>query len=93
MQIRLTPRAERQLAALLPPAVRSVLSVLRVLEAAPHSGIRYPADSPFAGLYAKNVIVRPRRWSYRVTYELRGDVLWILSIVESWKPVGRPSRA
>jgi mRNA-degrading endonuclease RelE of RelBE toxin-antitoxin system len=69
LKVLLTPRAESQLAALPQPAARRVVEALRILAGAPRSGQPYPADSPFRGLLYKNVVVRARRWSYRLTYE------------------------
>jgi hypothetical protein len=61
-----------------------------VLGGAPRSGRGYPDDSPFRGLFYKTIVVRARRWSYRVTYEPRGDVLWVLYVLPSWYPLTHP---
>lgn len=71
-KVLLTPRAESQLDALPKPAARRVVEALRILAGAPRSGLPYPTDSPFRGLYYKTIVVRARRWSYRLTYEI-GD--------------------
>lgn len=90
MKVRLTRRAERQLAALPVPAAEKVVSALRILQGAPRSGVPYPDDSPFRGAYHKTVVVRARRWTYRVTYTLRGDVLWVRYLYPSWYPLTHP---
>ena len=87
MNVRLTPRAESQLAALPLPAARRVVSALRLLQAAPKLGRPYPQDSEFRGLFYKVVVVRARRWSYRVTYDLRSNELVVLYLYPSWYPV------
>jgi len=38
-------------------------------------------------LFYKSVVVRPRRWSYRVTYELRQDELVVLYLYHGVYPV------
>ena len=86
MKVRLNPRAERQLAALPKPAARRVVSALRLLQAAPKLGRPYPEDSEFRGLFYKLVVVRARRWSYRVTYALEPDELVVLYLYPSWYP-------
>lgn len=90
MKVLLTLTAERLLRELPHPAAARVVSALRALQAAPTSGRRYPDDSPFAGCYYKTIVVRSRRWSYRVTYELHGDVLWVLYLFPSWYPMTHP---
>jgi mRNA-degrading endonuclease RelE of RelBE toxin-antitoxin system len=99
LKVLLTPRAESQLAALPPPAARRVVEALRILAGAPHSGQPYPADSPFRGLRYKNIVVRARRWSYRLTYEIDedGGALWVHYLYPSAYPpthpdFGRPRR-
>ena len=69
------------------PAARKVASALRALSAAPRSGRRYPDDSPFRSLYYKTVVVKVRRWSYRITYELRDDEIWVLYLYPSSQPL------
>lgn len=93
MKVHLTPRAERQLEALPASAARKLVRALRGLAAAPRSGRAYPDDSPFRGAFYKNVVVRARRWSYRLTYELRGDTLWVRFIHPSWYPLTHPDLA
>jgi hypothetical protein len=39
------------------------------------------------------VIVQARRWSYRITYEVRGEVLWIRYLYPSWHPATHPDLA
>lgn len=56
----------------------------------PRSGRPYPADSDFRGLHYKTVVVRARRWSYRITYEIGADELVIYYFYPSWYP---PSHA
>jgi mRNA-degrading endonuclease RelE of RelBE toxin-antitoxin system len=87
LRVRLTARAESQLRELPAPAAERVVRSLRLLGAAPQSGRRYPDDSPFHGLHYKTVVVRRRRWSYRVTYEIRADVLLVLLLAPSSFPV------
>lgn len=53
----------------------------------------YPDESPFRGLFYKNVIVKARRWSYRVTYGIAGDVVWIHYLLPSWHPATHPNPA
>jgi hypothetical protein len=38
------------------------------------------------------VVVRARRWSYRISYELRDGTLWILLVRPSWYPVTHADR-
>ena len=61
-----------------------------MLERFPRSGQRYPADSPFYGSFYKTVIVRARRWTYRITYDLRGDELWVRYMCPSCYPLTHP---
>jgi mRNA-degrading endonuclease RelE of RelBE toxin-antitoxin system len=90
LRVVLTPVAEDQLAALPAPAARRVVEALRSLQAAPRSGQPYPEDSPFRGDYYKTVVVRARRWAYRITYTVRGDVIWIRYLYPSWYPLTHP---
>jgi len=69
------------------PAARRVARALRALEAAPRSGIAYPPDTELGDLFYKTVVVSPRRWSYRVTYEIRGDEIWVLLVHPPWHEV------
>jgi hypothetical protein len=62
-------------------------------QAAPHSGLAYPADSPFRGARYKTVVVRARRWSYRITYTLQRDELWVRYLFPSWYPLTHPGLA
>jgi hypothetical protein len=39
------------------------------------------------------VVVRARRWSYRITYELREAELWVLYLYPSWYPLTHPGMA
>lgn len=93
MRVVLTPVAEDQLAALPAPAARRVVEALRALQAAPRSGQPYPDDSPFRGDHYKTVVVRARRWAYRITYTLRDDVIWIRYLYPSWYPLTHPGLA
>jgi len=93
LKVLLTPRAESQLAELPVPAARRVVSALRILEGAPRSGRPYPEDSPFRGLFYKTVVVKARRWSYRVTYGIEGDAVWIYYLYPSWYPATHPGLA
>lgn len=93
MRVVLTPLAEDQLAALPGPAARRVVEALRLLQAAPRSGQRYPEDSPFRGSYYKTVVVRAKRWAYRLTYTLHGDALWVRYVYPSWYPMTHPDLA
>lgn len=68
------------------PAARRVVNALRLLQAAPKIGRPYPVDSEFRGLFYKLVVVRARRWSYRVTCELRADELVVLYLYPAWYP-------
>lgn len=90
MKIRLAPDAENQLRALPAPAARRVISALRILQRVPQSGRRYPDDSPFRGSFYKTVVVRARRWSYRVIYDILADVVWVRFIVPSSYPLTHP---
>lgn len=90
MRVVLTPVAEGQLAALPAPAAQRVVKALRSLQAAPRSGQPYPEDSPFRGDYYKTVVVRARRWAYRITYTVRGGVIWIRYLYPSWYPLTHP---
>ena len=93
MKVLLTPRAESQLVALPERAARRVVRALRALQAAPRSGRPYPDDSPFRGSFYKVVVVRARRWSYRITYDVREDVVWVRYLYPSWYPLTHPSLA
>jgi mRNA-degrading endonuclease RelE of RelBE toxin-antitoxin system len=93
LKVLLTSRAESQLAELPAPAARRVVSALRILEGAPRSGRPYPEDSPFRGLFYKTVVVKARRWSYRVTYGIEGDAVWIYYFYPSWYPATHPGLA
>ena len=93
MKILLTPRADGQLRALPAPAARKVVKALRLLQRFPRSGQGYPDDSPFSGSHYKVVVVRARRWAYRVTYDLRGDTLWVRYLYPSWYPLTHPDLA
>ena len=93
MRVVLTPLAEQQLAALPAPAAARVVKALRLLQNAPRSGQPYPADSPFRGSYHKTVVVRTRRWAYRITYTLRDDVVWIRYLYPAWYPLTHPGLA
>ena len=87
MRIRLTVAAEAQLKALPATAARRVLVALRVLGSVPSSGRRFPPDSPFAGSFYKTVVVRVRRWTYRVIYDVDPTTVWIRFIVPSSFPL------
>jgi mRNA-degrading endonuclease RelE of RelBE toxin-antitoxin system len=93
LRIRLTARAERQIAELPVPAARKVVVALRALGAVPDSGRRYPDDSDFRGLHYKLVVVRARRWSYRITYEIRTGEIVIYYLYPSWYPATHPDLA
>ena len=86
MKLRLNPRAERQLVALPAPAAPKVVEALRILESVPNSGRRYPDDSEFRGLHYKIVVVRARRWSYRITYEILRNEVVVFYLYPSWYP-------
>jgi hypothetical protein len=66
---------------------------LRLLGAAPRSGCPYPDDSPFRGSFYKNVVIRARRWSYRITYDVVGDEVWVRYLYPSWYPMTHPGIA
>jgi hypothetical protein len=93
LRVVLTPVAETQFAALPAPAARRVVEVLRLLQLAPRSGQRYPEDSPFRGDYYKTVVVRARRWAYRITYTVRGNEIWVRYLYPSWYPLTHPGLA
>jgi hypothetical protein len=93
LRVVLTPVAEGQLAALPAPAARRVVEALRLLQVAPRSGQRYPEDSPFRGDYYKTVVVRARRWAYRITYTARSNEIWIRYVYPSWYPLTHPGLA
>lgn len=84
------PRAVDQLRELLEPAARRVVEALRLLQATPHIGRRYPDDSPFRGLHYKVVVVRARRWSYRITYSIGTDEVVVRYLYPSSYPVMHP---
>lgn len=86
MEVRLSPRAESQLAALPRPAARRVVEALRLLGGAPRSGRPYPPDSELRGLFYKVIVVKLRRWSYRITYEIRGEAIVVYFLHPSWYP-------
>lgn len=52
----------------------------------PKIGRRYPDDSEFRGLFYKIVVVRARRWAYRVTYEIRSGELVVMYLYPSGYP-------
>jgi len=52
----------------------------------PNIGRRYPDDSEFRGLFYKIVVVRARRWAYRVTYEVRSGELVVMYLYPSGYP-------
>ena len=90
MKVHLTPRAESQLRELPQPAARRVVEALRILQSVPNSGRPYPDDSPFRGSFYKTVVVRARRWSYRITYDVIGNDLWVRYLYPSWYPLTHP---
>jgi len=90
LKVILAPLAERQLADLPVPAAERVVKALRLLQAAPLSGLAYPDDSPLRGSRYKTVVVRARRWSYRITYTLQRRELWVRSLHPSWYPLTHP---
>jgi hypothetical protein len=59
-----------------------VRAALRVLAVVPHSGLRFPDDSEYAGQMTKVVRVR-RGWSYRVIYEIAHRCILVHSIIPS----------
>ncbi len=93
MKVILAPAAERQLADLPPPAAERVVKALRLLQRAPLSGPAYPEDSPLRGARYKIVVVRARRWSYRITYTIQRRELWVRSLHPSWYPLTHPGLA
>jgi mRNA-degrading endonuclease RelE of RelBE toxin-antitoxin system len=93
LKVVLTPVAEDQLAALPAPAARRVVEALRLLQTAPRSGQPYPDDSPFRGNHHKTVVVRARRWAYRITYTMRDDTIWVRYLYPSWYPLTHPGLA
>lgn len=93
MKVILAPLAERQLADLPVPAAERVVKALRLLQATPLSGPPYPDDSPLRGARYKTVVVRARRWSYRITYTLQRQELWVRSLHPSWYPLTHPGFA
>jgi hypothetical protein len=90
LKVVLTPLAEQQLAALPAPAAAKVVKALRALQSAPRSGQPYPDDSPFRGADHKTVVVRARRWAYRITHALRDDAIWVRYLYPSWYPLTHP---
>jgi mRNA-degrading endonuclease RelE of RelBE toxin-antitoxin system len=93
LRVILTPLAERQLAELPAPAGKKLVESLRRLQAAPHSGPAYPDDSPFRGARYKIVVVQARRWTYRITYTLKEDEIWVRYVYPSWYPLTHPGLA
>jgi mRNA-degrading endonuclease RelE of RelBE toxin-antitoxin system len=92
LKIRLSERAERQLAELPRPAAVRVVKALRALADAPRSGQSYPADSEFRDLFYKLVVVRSRRWAYRITYAITDDNIFVYYVFPSWYPATHPDR-
>jgi mRNA-degrading endonuclease RelE of RelBE toxin-antitoxin system len=90
LRVFLAPLARRQLAALPAAGAERVVKALRLLQAAPFRRPAYPDDSPFRGDRYKTVVVRARRWTYRITYTLRRDKLWVRYIYPSWYPLTHP---
>ena len=43
-------------------------------------------DSVLQGLFYKTIVVKARRWSYRLTYGIVGDVVWVHYLYPSWHP-------
>lgn len=84
MRVVLSPLARRQLNELPPRAQRSVLGALSLLAGVPRSGIRFMHALPREA-YSKVVLVKRRRWSYRVLHELVGNKLIVVYIDPSWK--------
>jgi hypothetical protein len=39
------------------------------------------------------VVVRAKRWAYRITYTLRGDMRWVRYLYPSWYPLTHPDLA
>jgi len=39
------------------------------------------------------VVVRARRWAYRITYTLREDTVWVRYLYPSWYPLTHPGLA
>jgi hypothetical protein len=44
-------------------------------------------------LFYKVIVVRARRWSYRITYEIRADELVVFYLYPSWHPTTHPDLA
>jgi hypothetical protein len=59
-----------------------VARTLRVLEHAPHLG-KLIAESELAGFRHVLSVVR-KNWVLRVYYAIRGDELWVVSILPAW---------
>jgi hypothetical protein len=93
LRVVLTPHAEQQLAPCPSPPQEGSFEALRALQVAPRSGQPYPDDSPFRGSYHKTVVVRARRWAYRLTYTLRDGALWVRYLYPSWYPLTHPALA
>jgi mRNA-degrading endonuclease RelE of RelBE toxin-antitoxin system len=93
LRVILSRIARLQLAALPAPGAQRVVEALRLLQAAPPSGPAYPDDSPFRGDRYKTVMVRARRWTYRITYTVRRDELRVRYIYPSWYPLTHPGLA
>jgi hypothetical protein len=93
LKVILAPLAERQLLDLPVLAAERIVKALRLLQAAPLSGPPYPDDSPMRGARYKTVVVRARRWSYRMTYTLQRRELWVRSLHPSWYPLTHPGLA
>jgi hypothetical protein len=60
------------------------------LQRFPRSGRKYPDDSPFSGSRYTLLVVRARPWAYRVTYDVRGDTIWVRYLYPSWYPLTHP---
>jgi hypothetical protein len=39
------------------------------------------------------VVVRARRWAYRITYTLRNDAIWVRYLYPAWYPLTHPGLA
>jgi hypothetical protein len=61
-----------------------------VLAEFPNLGEAYPEDSDLRACRFLLVAVQARRWAYRLTYEIRRDVLWVRYLYPAWYPLTHP---
>jgi hypothetical protein len=55
------------------------------LAAAPRSGLRLRDEADEQERYTKVVVIKLRRWAYRITYTIRPRAIEVIFIDPSWK--------